>query len=235
MYRRKGISSILGTLVFIGIMFSAVIPMFMTMRQADVYYEQEKMYTNQLDEERILEDVEVYIAPTDDDFVLTLVNMGEVPVRIIRVWENEHSTDVNELLPSQASSDLAAIDFSEPPAENENFEIRVTTERGNSFLNENGVLTYGPGDWVMEKFYIKIHAGGLFLHVKVTDVQENEVIFDEWDTIGVGYQVEVPIAGPEYKYHVLIEKKFLWMSETLKDEDVTIDWPPDTFVDVYPD
>lgn len=234
MYRRKGVSSILGTLVFIGIMFSAVIPMFMTMRKADIYYEQEKMYAAQLDEQRTLETVEVFISPTDTDFTLTLVNTGEVPVRVVRVWENENPTVIDQLLPSQGDAELAPIPFTNPPQENDNFEIRVTTERGNSFLNENGVLTYGSGEWMMEKFFINIHAGGLFLHVKVTDVAENQVIFDQWDTIGVGYHVEVPTAGPTYMYHVLIEKKFLWMSQTLYDGEVSIDWPPDTFVDIYP-
>ena len=234
MYHRKGISSILGTLVFIGIMFSAVIPMFMNMRQADVYYEQEKMYANQLDEERILEDVELYIAPTDTDFVLTLVNMGEVPVKIVRVWENHHSTDVSVILPSQATSELAAIPFSEAPVENDNFEIRVTTERGNSFLNENGILTYGDGEWAMEKFFLKLYFGGIFMRVKVTDVQEGTVLYDKWETIGIGQQIEVPFAGVDYKYHVFAEKGLFWKT-TIKDADVTIDWPPDTFVDVYPD
>lgn len=232
MYHRKGISSILGTLVFIGIMFSAVLPMFMMMRQADVYYEQEKMYTNQLDEERVLEDVEVYLAPTDDDYVLTLVNMGEVPVRIIRVWENEHSTDVNELLPTQTSSDLAAIDFSHAPVENDNFEIRVTTERGNTFLNENGILTYGDGEWDMEKFFLKLNFAGFFVQIKVTDVQEGIVLYDKWETIGIGQQIEVPAAGADYFYHVYVRKLF---GGTMHDANVAINWPPETFVDVYPE
>lgn len=235
MYHRRGVSSILGTLVFIGILFSAVMPMFVTMRQADIYYEQEKMRAQRMDEERNLEDVEVYIAPTDTDFTLTLVNQGEIPVTIVRVWENEHNTTLSELLPIQTSSELAPIEFSHAPAENETFEIRVTTERGNTFLNENGVLTYGPGEWMMEKFYINIHAGGIFMHVKVTDVAEGTVLFDEWDMIGVGYQVEVPTAGPTYLYHVLVEKSSWWSTVTLFDDDVTIDWPPETFVDVYPD
>ena len=37
--RRRGTASILGTIIFIGILFSSVIPMYLVMRQADTIYE----------------------------------------------------------------------------------------------------------------------------------------------------------------------------------------------------
>ena len=236
MFRRKGISSILGVLIFIGILFSAVMPMFLMMRQSDVYYEQAKLEVNRLDEEKQLEDLKVYVSPVDNQFTLTLVNNGEVPLKILRVWENENPTTENELILIQDTSELGPISFSHTPAENENFEIRVTTERGNSFLNENGMLTYGDGEWMLEKYYIIIHAGDLFLHVKVTnETNPSEVYLDEWDTIGVGYQVEVPRAGEMYEYRVLVEQKFLWWTETIYDAAVSIDWPDETYIEIYPE
>jgi len=42
-FRRKAISTILGTLIFISILFTAVIPMFLTMNQADVMLEQKTL------------------------------------------------------------------------------------------------------------------------------------------------------------------------------------------------
>ncbi len=231
MYNRKAMSSILGTLVFIGILFSAVMPMFLMMRQADVYYEQAKLDASRLDEERDLEDIKVYVAPASEDYTITVVNEGEVPVTIVRVWENENNNNVSEVVLSQEESELTSIDFSHAPAENETFEIRVITQRGNSYLNENGIMTYGEGQWMLEKYYIYIHAGGLFMRVVVTSQDDSVTYFDEWDTVGVGYQVEVPSDGT---YHVVIMKQFLIWTTTVYDDDVTITWPPDTSVDIYP-
>ncbi|HUV53840.1 MAG TPA: hypothetical protein VMW03_01400 [Candidatus Krumholzibacteriaceae bacterium] len=45
-------SSILGTLIFVGILFTAVIPMYLTMNQADVILEQEKHEIAILDEDK---------------------------------------------------------------------------------------------------------------------------------------------------------------------------------------
>ncbi|MBD3171908.1 hypothetical protein GF326_05495 [Candidatus Bathyarchaeota archaeon] len=241
MSHRKGVSSILGVLIFIGILFSAVMPMFLMMRQSDVYYEQAKLEVNRLDEEKLLEDIKVYVSPdeSETEYDLTLVNKGEVPVTVVRVWENENLRNENEIITAQDTCTIESIPFSHTPDENEVFEIRVTTERGNSFLNENGMLTYGAEGWIVDKFYINIHAGGLFLRVKVYNCTTDEVFFDKWDTIGVGYQVEVPFAGENYKYDVLIEEKFLWMTDTIYDSEngdpkVWIDWPDTTFADVYP-
>ena len=50
-YHRKGVSTILGTLIFIGILFSAVIPMMLTMKQADIIMEQEKLELQRIDDE----------------------------------------------------------------------------------------------------------------------------------------------------------------------------------------
>ena len=37
--KRRGVASILGTIIFIGIMFTAIIPMYLVMKQADTLYE----------------------------------------------------------------------------------------------------------------------------------------------------------------------------------------------------
>ena len=231
MYRRKGISSILGTLIFIGILFSSVMPMFLMMRQADVYYEQRKLEVNKLDEEKALEDLAVYVTPSSSTFTITLINNGDIATKAIRVWENGNNHSIEETILTQNTTTLDPIDFSDTPEVNDTYDIRVTTERGNSFVNKNGIMTYGSEGWEVEKFYINIHAGGLFLHVKVTNSSTGEVFFDRWDTVGAGYEVEVPSGGT---YHVLIEEKIFWWTNTKFDDDVTINWPPETSVDVYP-
>jgi len=63
MSRKKGVSTILGTIIFIGILFSAYAPMILTMRQADVYYEQEKHEVEILDDEKRREELAFYVYP----------------------------------------------------------------------------------------------------------------------------------------------------------------------------
>ena len=49
----------------------------------------------------------------------------------------------------------------------ESYDIRVTTDRGNVFMSENGVLEYGEGGWNMEQFSIRVHTAGFFLRITV--------------------------------------------------------------------
>jgi hypothetical protein len=80
---RKGVSTILGTLIFIGILFTSVIPMFLVMKQADIIYTQTDLERKRLDEEREREAIEVYPIPslTQPEMNVTLVNTGDVPAQ----------------------------------------------------------------------------------------------------------------------------------------------------------
>ena len=50
--KRKGASTILGVLIFIGILFTAVIPMQLVMNQADMYYDRKIKGMEASDKER---------------------------------------------------------------------------------------------------------------------------------------------------------------------------------------
>ena len=99
--KRKAMSAIFGTLIFIGIIFSAVVPMMMVMNQADAIYEQEVNERNTLDDEKSSENVEVFLfAPSDDSEELNVFiqNLGYLPSKIVRVWINDNVFEEDELL-----------------------------------------------------------------------------------------------------------------------------------------
>lgn len=52
---RKGISTILGVIIFVGLLFSSVIPMYLVMREADAIYDKEIFELGRLDDERARE------------------------------------------------------------------------------------------------------------------------------------------------------------------------------------
>ena len=65
---RKGISTILGAIFFVGILFSAYVPMTLVMKQADTIYEQVIHETRIQDEYTYDEDLMVYaFSKTQDD------------------------------------------------------------------------------------------------------------------------------------------------------------------------
>ena len=147
---RKGVSTILGTLIFIGILFTSVIPMMLVMKQADTIYTQTDLERKRLDEERDREDIEVYPIPslTQPEMNITLKNTGDVPAQAVRLWINNTYYNVTASILAFGSVDIGPF----PAATNEGveYEVRVSTARGNMFLSEIGTIRYEGGQWLSE-------------------------------------------------------------------------------------
>ena len=129
---RRGTSTILGTLIFIGILFTTVIPMLLVTRQADTYLEKSKFELGILDEERADEALYMYIY-TDDDprsLIVKVQNKGELSVRIVRLWVNDEPIDLDYIV--QSMSDIEVIHTYPVPDETSSYYVKVTTDRGNS-------------------------------------------------------------------------------------------------------
>lgn len=150
-YRKKkrGVSTVLGTLIFIGILFTSVIPMLLVMKQADTIYAQKVHEREKLDEEVASEEIEVYAYPVTedgDDIKVTIKNQGVVPVKIVRVWIND---DYNSTSTSISPFDNAIFGpYNVTPVDGASYEIKVATEGGNGFASINGKLYYGEGGWL---------------------------------------------------------------------------------------
>jgi hypothetical protein len=89
--RRRGVSTILGTIIFIGIMFTSIIPMMLVMKQADTIYTQKVHEMEIRDEEGVKEDVNVYVYPYQDgtELGVKVENIGNVPITVVRAWLND--------------------------------------------------------------------------------------------------------------------------------------------------
>lgn len=208
---RRGMASTLGTIIFVSIIFSAFIPMLLVMKQADILHETRKHEIGIRDEERVSENIIFYTLPLTDPPRLSFVveNRGENLITIERIWLNNISHVVSELIPSMATlSDIGP--FSVPDVD-ETYIIKLSTDRGNVFTPSSGVPTYDQinGEWLMDSFniFIMMTEPQSQLHILVNYMQDEESIpieppvtyFDD-DVANnqPGYSISVPLPGQYY-------------------------------------
>jgi hypothetical protein len=137
-------------MIFVGILLTSVVPMLLVMQQADNYRERQLHKTDILDEERNFEFVEVYPIPAlvGDTMNITLINLSELPVEIVRLRINSTIIDLNTSISTLGSEEIGP--FPLIPVNGSSYDIRVTTVRGNVFASEIGVIHYVDGEWQSE-------------------------------------------------------------------------------------
>ena len=146
--RRRGISTIMGTLIFVGILFTSIIPMYIVMKQADNIYTRNVHEIGVSDQDRAREAIEAYTYPltsTSNQLNVKVTNTGVVPVKIVRVWINDVSYSVSTSIASQGSAVLGP--FTVTLQNGKAYVTTVTTERGNSFASTSPTLFYINNYW----------------------------------------------------------------------------------------
>lgn len=235
--RRRGISSILGTIIFVGIMFTAVIPMFLVMNQADTLHEMRKFEVGRLDEERVSEDVYFYVVPSfegedearEPSLTLTVNNRGDHAVKIIRVWINDTLEIVDCIMPPISDADLGPfIDLVVPdPLKPTSYQIVVVTDRGNiiSPISGNPIYNSGTDKWTMNYFtiYIMMSQPTNSLHILV-EKESGEGLEPKVDDDVLSFRSIYPISVlEEGTYHVTVFRHYGQTSvETLLDDEVVL-------------
>jgi len=147
----------LGTLIFVGIMFTAVIPMLLVMNQADKLHEMRKIEVGRLDEERKREDINVYVfnkTTSSESLTLRVENWSDFSVNIVRIWinDNYHLLD-NFTIPPTNSLERELTNFTAVPKTR--YIIKVANDRGNIFFTESGSLYCDEdGNWETGLFTI---------------------------------------------------------------------------------
>jgi archaellum component FlaF (FlaF/FlaG flagellin family) len=222
---RQGVSTVLGTLIFIGILFTSVIPMYLVMNQADTIYEQRKLEMERFDDERSREEMDVYVFPTEgessDNLTVKVYNRCELAVKIVRIWINDDFVSTDDVVQSMTELELGSYNVT--PQEGSEYDIIVTTERGNIFESGSGPLAYQDGHWIVENRMINvlISAPGVVFKIYVT--------INGTDIDGSPAQVW-KIGGSAFKsftvesngdYNVKVKRG----ANIIHDENVTMNWP----------
>lgn len=147
----------MGTLIFVGILFTSVIPMYLVMKQADNIYTQKVHEMGISDQDRAREAIEAHTYPltsTSNQLKVKVTNTGVVPVKIVRVWINDVSYSVSTSIASQ--SDVVLGSFTVTLQNGKAYVTTVTTERGNSFASTSPTLFYINGYWFTPSLGIHI-------------------------------------------------------------------------------
>lgn len=234
--KRKGMASILGTLIFIGILFSAIIPMTIMMKQADLFYAQEVHDTETLDAEKNDETVFVTSYPSENDQITVKVyNKGNIPIIIRRVWINDDHYEENTPISSTDTGTFGpyTVDLGET-----NFDINIITSRGNVFYSASGTLTYSDGTWISPSLGVCVNivnlVGRYKIHVEclTPEVEYPGTEYDPWyNSTGIdfGDVIHTFLLPEDYgaQYKITITEKVGGNWVDLPDTPVTIimDWP----------
>lgn len=145
--RSKGVSTILGTLIFIGILFTSVIPMMLVMKQADTIYTQTVIEMEAADQERANEAAEAYAFPVNDtspELKVRVSNIGVVPIKVVRVWINDDLFSYEKTITSQETKVLGPFEIVKVDGA---YIVKVTSDRGNCFSSTAGTLYLQDGYW----------------------------------------------------------------------------------------
>jgi len=156
--RRRGVSTMIGVLIFIGILFSAVVPMQLVMNQADQIYARKHKETLILDEERSAENVRVVAYPNSSnssELNLKIENRGNVPVKIVRAWFNDVYQNAATVIQSMDKTNLGP--FPVTPQNDTYYKIFVTTERGNIYRSITGSIYYADDTWYTPSLSITVY------------------------------------------------------------------------------
>jgi archaellum component FlaF (FlaF/FlaG flagellin family) len=148
LYRKKGMSTVLGTLIFIGILFSAVVPMQLVMQQADIIKLQRIEEIKRYDDECQTEEISVSaypVSPTSDQMNIKVSNKGSILVKIVRVWIQDTNYTVNEYLDIGETKVLGP--YTVTLVEDTSYPVTLTTERGRIFAADHISLFYSDGQW----------------------------------------------------------------------------------------
>ena len=155
--KKKGVSTILGTIIFIGILFTSVIPMMLVMKQADNIYTQKVHEIEKRDEEQESQELEVYAFPVEneDKIRIGIENTGVVPAKIRRVWINNEYETENVTIATLESTILGPYNVT--TFDGAQFGVFVTTFSANKFASASVTIYYDQGSWLAPQLGICVH------------------------------------------------------------------------------
>jgi len=184
--RRRGVSTMLGTLIFIGILFTSVIPMLLVMKQADTIYTQKVHEMEARDDERDNEILEAGAFPvntTSDEVKVNVENTGVVSAKVIRVWINDDYYSESAVV--QAGDTSTVGPYSVALENDTTYSIKITTERGNAYASTTGVLYFTDGYWFTPSIGVNIKVLNWFGKYKIRVYNGSWTSPDPYETVGI--------------------------------------------------
>lgn len=154
---KKGVGTVLGILIFVGILFSTFVPLQLYIKEHRILQisVQNEMDTN--DGYRELEDLYVLAYPnniTSNEILVRVKNKGPIQVDVNNVWIRDEKEAINTgLIPGE---EVIFGPFDVVLEENTTYPVKVSTERGRLFSSESGNLAFIEGSWVIQGLGISV-------------------------------------------------------------------------------
>ena len=229
---RAAVSTVLGTLIFVGVLMTAVIPLYVYVNQVNNLYDATVVAMDRFDQERDMENLEVYAYPYTADYdnqvKVFIKNRCSLEVRIVRIWINDDYTSitVNATISPMEDYTFGPFNTTLPTEGSQDYYIKATTRRGNVFSALTNPLTYtagAGGGWsgsTALSFNIVIE-GHFFYRYRIL-VTGTDFTYDNQVRLGLGGSVMLKVDVPDLgTYHVTITREW-WGHATLIDQDYTI-------------
>jgi len=198
-------------------------------------YDQTVIEMKQQDQDRTLENIEVYAYPlndTDNRISLYIKNQCPLTVEIVRIWVNDEFYSCSIQIPGMNWNITAPINVTLPES-NSTFYVKITTARGNCFSSRTNPLLYtagsgwsGGGELSINVVISRDYHGTVTYNIKVTKVSDSSIVCDDDVTLTgntPSYFKKVDIELPD-TYNVKITKG----DTLLKEEQVEVTWQSPT-------
>lgn len=188
---KAGMSTVFGMLIFIGVLFTCVIPLFLYVNQVNSYYDQAVIEMRHIDEDKQREMIDVYAYPyntTSKAIYVYVKNQCPFSVDVIRIWVNDHCYNYTLKVPGLGWNVTEAVDLTGilPPEGNITIDTKVTTRRGNIVSSLVNPLYYSAavgwsssGTLSINVVINRDHQGTDTFNIKITKIGTGEVICDE--------------------------------------------------------
>lgn len=234
---KSAISTVLGMLIFVGILFTCVMPFFLYINKVNSLYDQTVIEMKQKDQERATENVEVYAYPlneTSNQISIYIKNQCPLTVEIVRAWVNDQFYSFNNVQISGMSWNVTdPINVTLPETNSSLYYVKVTTARGNVFSSRTNPLYYsaesgwsGGGELAINVVISRNYSGRVTYNIRVVKISDSSVVCNDNVTLlgnTPSYVKKVVIEIPD-TYNVVVSRD----SVTLKEEQVEVTWQDPT-------
>jgi hypothetical protein len=167
---KKGTSTVFGILIFVGILFSTIVPLQLYIKEHKILLISVENEMDVNDDYRDLEDLYVFAYPvsdTSDEILVRVKNKGAIEVNVNNIWIKDGKEIIGTGLITGEEEIFGP--FTVVLEENTTYPVKVSTRRGRLFSSDLGNLAYGEGTWVIQglgisvqianeigKYYIKV-------------------------------------------------------------------------------
>lgn len=201
---RKGVGTILGIILFIGILFSSIVPLQIYLKENRnmlVAAEKEVIVNDGYREQ---EDLYVFAYPTNESsnqIMIKVENKGAIPITLRNVWIKDTCEIINTSITPGQKAELGPflIDLHE----NTTYLVKIITDRGRLFSSDSGNLLFYEGTWVtiglginvqiantLGKYYVKVFNETWSSNYTTQGMDQDDVlIFFEVKTNGLYYVI----------------------------------------------